>query len=168
MCRRTAIVFRSRSSVSQALVVAVNGCFMKFSGVFTVCLAWLALGVGCGSNEPFEYIPVHGKLTYEDGAPIPAGGILLQFEALDAKPVDGMHPRPAQAGVDANGVFAQATSHKYGDGLIPGKHKVAIYYATDAKGKLLVPKEYTHLGTTPLIVETGDGEIVIKVPRPKK
>jgi len=138
---------------------------MKCGGLVTACLAWLALGVGCGSNEPFDYIPVHGKLTFEDGSPIPASGIVLQFQALDAEPVNGMHPRPAQASVDAQGVFTQATSHKYGDGLIPGKHKVAIYYATDAKGKLLVSKEYTHLGNTPLVIETGAGEIEIKVPR---
>jgi hypothetical protein len=139
---------------------------MHYCARFWSCIVTLALCAGCGSSGPFDYIPVSGKLTYEDGAIIPASGILLQFESLDAKPVDGMHPRPAQAGVDAQGVFAQATSHKYGDGLIPGKHKVAIYYATDAKGKLLVPKEYTHLGTTPLEIDTGDGEIEIKVPRP--
>jgi hypothetical protein len=125
-----------------------------------------ALCAGCGSGEPFDYVPVQGKLTYEDGQLIPAAGIVLQFETQDAKPVNGMHPRPAQASVDAQGVFTQATSHKFGDGLIPGKHKVAIYYATDAKGRLLVPKEYTHLGTTPLVVDTGDGSMDIKVPRP--
>ena len=121
---------------------------------------------GCGAREPFDYIPVQGKLTYDDGQPIPAAGIVLQFAAQDAKPVNGMHPRPAQASVDAQGIFTQATSHKFGDGLIPGKHKVAIYYATDAKGRLLVSKEYTHLGTTPLEIDTGDGNIEIKVPKP--
>jgi hypothetical protein len=78
-----------------------------------------------------------------------------------------MHPRPGMASVDTQGVFERATSLKYGDGLIPGKHKVAIFYATDAKGKYLVPKEYTHLSTTPLVVDTGDGTIEIKVPKPK-
>jgi hypothetical protein len=122
--------------------------------------------VGCGNDGPFEYMPVRGTLTYEDGQPLPASGIVLQFESQDAKPVDGMHPRPAGAPVDANGAFASATSLKYGDGLIPGKHKVALQFATDKNGKLLVPMPYTHLGTTPLIVDTGDGNMVIKVPRP--
>jgi hypothetical protein len=125
-----------------------------------------ALVVGCGSGEPFDYVLVHGKLTYEDGAPIPAGGIQLLFSAQDAKPVGGCFPRPAVAGLNDKGEFTEATSHKYGDGLVPGKHKVAINYATDAKGKLLVPKAYTSIDTTPLIVETGDGLIEMKVPRP--
>jgi len=132
--------------------------------------AWIALGLvilaGCGQDGPYEYMPVRGRLTYEDGSSIPAGGILLQFKAIDAKPVGEMVPRPAQAQLDADGVFTAATSYRYGDGLIPGKHKVAIQYATDAKGNLLVPREYASLGSTPLIVDTGDGNIEIKVPRP--
>jgi hypothetical protein len=121
---------------------------------------------GCGDKGPFQYMPVEGKLTYEDGSPIPAASIMLQFESLDAKPVGDMHPRPAMASVDSTGVFKNATSLKYADGLIPGRHKVALHYATDAKGKLLVPKPYTHLGTTPLEIDTGDGTIEIKVPKP--
>ena len=72
--------------------------------------------------------------------------------------------------VDASGAFANVTSYKYGDGLVLGKHKVSIDYATDAKGKFLVPKDYTHGGTTPLIVEitesSADAPLEIKVPRP--
>jgi hypothetical protein len=133
----------------------------------TVCFAaGIALLAGCGGGGPFKYMLVSGKLTYEDGARIPAGGILLQFKALDAKPVGDFVPRPAQAQLNADGVFDCATSYIYGDGLIPGKHKVAIQYARDASGKLLVPVEYTSLKTTPLVIETGDGEIEIKVPRP--
>src|SRR5687767_8266144 len=111
-------------------------------------LVAVAMLSGCGQTGPFQYVPVQGTIAYEDGGVIPAAGILLHFKSEDAQPVDGMMPRPAQAQVDDKGVFTCATSYKYGDGLIPGKHKVAIYYATDAKGRLLVPKEYTHLGTT--------------------
>lgn len=133
---------------------------------------WLVVVVclGCGSGSPFDYVPVSGTLTYEDGATIPAGGIELQFFAQDAKPVNGAHPRPAGTKVDASGNFANVTSYKYGDGLVLGKHKVSIDYATDAKGKRLVPKEYTHGGTTPLIVEitedSAESPLEIKVPRP--
>jgi hypothetical protein len=129
-------------------------------------LTALSMVAGCGDEGPFDYMPVQGTLTYEDGSLIPAGGMMLQFETQDAKPIDGMHPRPAGATVDGQGVFTSATSLKYADGLIPGKHKVAIHYATDKDGKLLVPKAYTHLGTTPLVIDTGDGNIQIKVPRP--
>jgi hypothetical protein len=137
---------------------------------------WLALALatslllGCSDGNPFAYVPVSGKLSYDDGMPIPAGGIRLQFFLQDVAPVDGAYPRPAAADVDQTGAFSCVTSYKYGDGLSPGKHKVSIDYATDAKGKLLVPKEYTHGGTTPLIVEitedSVDAPLEIKVPRP--
>lgn len=132
--------------------------------------ATLSLLVGCGDGNPFAYVPVSGKLTYEDGTPIPAGSIRLQFFVQDIAPINGAYPRPAAADVDQTGAFSCVTSYKYGDGLSPGKHKVSIDYATDAKGKLLVPKEYTHGGTTPLIVEitedSAETPLEIKVPRP--
>lgn len=121
---------------------------------------------GCGDGNPFTYIPVSGRLTYDDGAPIPAGGIRIGFTAVDVEPIDGAFPRPAEAVVDSEGNFSSVTSYKPGDGLMPGKHKAAIYYATDAKGKLLIPKDYSHASTSPLIVDTATLPLEIKVPRP--
>lgn len=128
-------------------------------------LALLALA-GCGgSSGPFDYIPVHGTVKYEDGSIIPAPGIKLQIRS-DAPPKDGMYPRIAEASVNDKGEFTEATSLKWGDGIIPGKHRVALQYATDKDGKLVVPKEYTQLATSPLAVDAGDGNIDIKVPKP--
>jgi hypothetical protein len=110
-------------------------------------------------------VPVQGRLTYEDGSLIPAGGIVLRFIAEDAKSVGNNRPRPAAANVSAEGVFDCVTSYKYGDGLIPGKHRVTLNYATDEKGNLLVPKEYT-LADSPLIIDTADAPLHIKVPKP--
>ncbi|MBX3427225.1 MAG: hypothetical protein KF688_16220 [Pirellulales bacterium] len=129
-------------------------------------LVCVLAALGCGPQAPFQYIPVSGRLTYEDGQPIPASGIRLGFAVQDVEPRNGAHPRPAEAVVNAAGDFSSATSYRPGDGLIPGKHKVAIYYATDAQGKLLVPKDYAHASTTPLVVSTDVLPIEIKVPRP--
>ncbi len=129
-------------------------------------LSLFAMLVGCGDGTPFQYIPVEGQLTYEDGSTIPAGGMRLQFVTLDVKPKKGAFPRPATTGVGSQGRFENVTSYKYGDGLVPGKHKVAIFYATDKKGNLLVPKECTHVSTTPLIVDTASLPLEIKVPKP--
>jgi hypothetical protein len=122
---------------------------------------------GCGPSSPFDYVKTGGKLTYEDGSPIPSGSIRLQFAAQDAPRVEGAHPRPAIANVNDKGEFDCVTSYKYGDGLIPGKHKVAIEQATDPNGKLLVPKKYTSIASTPLLVDTADSPLEIKVPKPK-
>lgn len=123
--------------------------------------------VGCGGGAPFDYIPVSGRVTYEDGTPIPARGIRLTFQPQDVKPVGDMFPRAGDAEIDAEGNFANATSYKYGDGLIPGKHKVAIFYATDAQGNLLIPNDYARPETTPLMIDTAKLPLEIKVPRPK-
>jgi hypothetical protein len=120
--------------------------------------------LGCGSGSPFNYKKVKGKISYEDGEPLP-GGLELRFMALEAPQVENAHPRPAIANVNAQGEFECVTSYKYGDGLIAGKHKVAINMGTDAKP--IVPKEYTSLATTPLIIDTADSPFDIKVPKPK-
>ncbi len=126
------------------------------------------LTVGCGSGSPYDYVKVSGKLAYDDGSPIPSSGLRLQFVAQDAPIVEGAHPRPARANVNADGAFECVTSYKYCDGLIPGKHKVAIQQATEQTGKLLVPKEYTSIATTPLVVDTADAPFEITVPRPRR
>jgi hypothetical protein len=41
---------------------------------------WLGTGAGCGTSEmPFDIVPVHGKVTYDDGSLIPADSILVAF-----------------------------------------------------------------------------------------
>src|SRR5436853_7492179 len=86
----------------------------------------LGFALGCGSGSPFHYVKVKGKVTYEDGSPIPGNGLRIRFFPLDAPKVENAVPRPAYARFDDQGNFDSVTSYKYGDGLIPGKHKVAI------------------------------------------
>jgi hypothetical protein len=121
---------------------------------------------GCGSGGPFKYVRVSGKITYDDGTPIP-GGCRLLFRSLDAAPVGNAFPRPGMAIVDANGNFDAVTSYKYGDGLVSGKHKVAIQTANERDDKLIVPKDYASTESTPLVIDTADSPLEIKVPKPK-
>jgi hypothetical protein len=119
--------------------------------------------LGCGSGSPFKYVKASGKITYEDGTPLK--NVRLLFDAQDAPSVEGAHARPAVANVNDQGEFDCVTSYKYGDGLIHGKHKVAI----DAGGpeNPIVPKEFQSMATTPLIVDTASLPLEIKVPKPK-
>jgi hypothetical protein len=135
---------------------------VKFIGLLTACL----ICAGCGSGGPFDYVPVSGSVKYDDGTTIPDGCRLI-FTAQGVDPVGTAHPRPAMANVDANGNFDCVTSYKYCDGLIPGQHKVVIQAASERATTPIVPKEYTSVQTTPLIVDTADAPFEIKVPKPK-
>lgn len=124
--------------------------------------------VGC-SKEPFKYVPASGKVTYEDGTPIPADVLSLTFIS-QAPPVDAKtYPRPGMAVVDkATGEFKAVTSHKLNDGLVRGKHKVTL---SGANGAVLpasiVPPEYNDYSKTPLEADTDKMPIVLKVRKPK-
>jgi hypothetical protein len=128
----------------------------------------LAALVGCGSASPFDYAPVSGKATYDDGTPISPSGFTIYFSPQVAAINADTHPRVAKAMVDANGNFAEATSHKFGDGLIPAKHKVFFDLKPTKGAKPLVAAAYTDVETTPLEVDsTASDFLEIKVPRPQ-
>ena len=146
-----------------------NNRWKSFGSVAILLSCVVGFALGCGSGSPFDYVPVSGKVTYEDGTPIPASSIHLTFISAAPPVNEKMHPRPAKAkGVNiADGTFDVVTSYKYGDGLIPGKHKVLVK-AYDADGKLssAVPSEYVHPNTTPLVIDTADTPFHLKVKRP--
>lgn len=132
----------------------------------TITTAVLCLAIaGCGQNGPFKSAQVSGVVTYEDGSPIPVGGIKVYFHS-QTPPKDGMHPRPAMVGLGPDGKFENVTTYKYNDGLVLGLHKVTLV-ATGPDSKK-IPKDYTDVRTTPLTVEvTHSGQVLeIKVPKP--
>lgn len=124
---------------------------------------------GCGgSASPFAAVPVSGKVVYEDGSPIPVQGMELSFHSL-MPPKDGFHPRVGAANVGGDGLFEMVTSHKYADGLLPGKHKVVIISREGGQLTKNIPQECAALRSTPVEIEvTGSGQVLeIKVPKPK-
>lgn len=120
---------------------------------------------GCGRSEPFTYVPVSGKVTYDDGSLIQADHILLTFlpQANAVRP--GVHPRAGNAEVRVeDGTFASATSHKPGDGLTAGEHIVLVQafdqdmLATDA-----IPERYADPRTTSLRANTAGKPFHFKI-----
>lgn len=131
-------------------------------------LCGLLLG-GC-SGDPFAYVQVAGKVTYDDGTPIPAEPLVLTFfpqaAALDAK----TFPRPGMGVADPQtGEFKSITSHKAGDGLVRGKHKVTLTNLGRAPlPASVVPPEYADPATTPLEVDTAvPASFTLTVHKPK-
>jgi hypothetical protein len=124
-------------------------------------LLLVGLTTGC-SDEPFSMKKVSGQITFEDGTPLPEG-VWVWFYSL-TPPIDAKtHPRPGVAYPDGHGKFDFVTSHKWGDGLVVGKHKVVI--ATNQRGAVPagVPREYNDENKTPLEVDTADAPFDIKV-----
>jgi hypothetical protein len=139
--------------------------FQRIKALLAMSAAFCVLG--CGSSSLFDYQPVSGKITYEDGQPISPDGLQLYFTAQVDSPDGAAYPRAAMAHVDGNGEFKAVTSYKYGDGLVPANHKVTIKAGAGPNNKPLVPTEYTEVQTTPLVVDSTDKDYLeIKVPRP--
>jgi hypothetical protein len=126
------------------------------------------LSAGCG-GEPFRHVPVSGKVTYEDGSPIPVDGLSVAFHS-QTPPVDAKtYPRPGMAAVDrATGTLGSVTSHKFNDGLVQGKHKVVLMVSVGSLPPSIVPPEYGDLAKTPLEVDTASQPFHLKVRKPSK
>ena len=126
----------------------------------------LLILVGCGGG-PFSIVPVSGVVKYEDGTAIPHSDYRLKFVPQMGSPDGVSFPRVATAMIDGEGRFDQVTTHKYGDGLIRGKHKVYLKIGAGPGGKPLVPADYLDAETTPLIIDTAEGRsLEILVPKP--
>jgi hypothetical protein len=136
--------------------------------VYLVGCGWmLAFAVLAGCNkEPFSQVRASGKVVYEDGTPIPVDKLMLKFYP-EAGPKDAKtYPRPGSAIVDkATGSFDAVTTHKYGDGLVAGKHKVTLWSPSGVP-KSAVPPEYCNLDRTPLEVDTANVPFELKIKKP--
>lgn len=123
---------------------------------------------GCGSKSPFEQVQVSGTLAYEDGTLIPAEMIILKFEPLAPPLDDKTFPPAGMSYVNvSNGKFDVVTSYKYADGLVRGEHRVLVA-ASSASGEStsLVPPEYLDSERTPLLIDTADSPLNLRVRKP--
>jgi hypothetical protein len=137
---------------------------MKTTTGLLLSLAMLVF-CGCGDHPPYSCVRVSGKVTYENGALIPADQINLIFipqtPAIDPK----VPPRNGHADVDTKtGTFDFATTFVRKDGIISGESKVVVQCIR--QGKLvhdLIADEYTQQDKTPLTVNTNESPLTIKL-----
>lgn len=133
----------------------------KLSTCFMLVLLCIS---GCGSSEPFDYVPASGKVTYEDGSLIPVR-VRVVFTSQQP-PVDGKRfPRPASALPDDQGYFPVVSSLRYDDGIVPGKNKVSIIYE-GKQPERYIPREYSNPDTTPIEVDSKDSPFEFKIKKP--
>jgi hypothetical protein len=132
-------------------------CLCRFS------LLWPALAIllvfsmsGCGDNLP-KRVPVSGHVSI-DGKPLETGSLFIQTPGQ----------RSSYAKIGPGGKFS-VTTFTENDGLMPGKHQVAVICKEDPNSttiKWLVPKKYSNILTSGLEFEitgsTNDLKIDIK------
>ena len=76
---------------------------------------------------PFDFVPVHGKVTYEDGSLIDADSILVTFNPILSGEKGKTVPPGGQTNVNVqDGTFSAVSSHRANDGVAVGRHKVVI------------------------------------------
>jgi len=74
----------------------------------------LLLATGCGSGR----YSVSGRVTYEDGTPLPAGTVIGEA-TVDGKPVR------VQGNIESDGSFSWGTERP-ADGALPGLYRVIV------------------------------------------
>jgi hypothetical protein len=134
----------------------------------------LGAACGCGSDMPFELLPVHGKVTYDDGSLIKAGSILVTFNPVGGERQGAMTTPGGQAKVNvADGTFAAVSTRRPDDGLAAGRHKVVVVSFEPGgdgmpKPSAAVPPQYRKVTTTPLEVDVNSADQLIEIKVSKK
>ncbi len=129
---------------------------------------------GCNSNNPFEIVPVHGKLTYEDGSLVKADSILITFNPIRSEVKSKIAPPGGQTNVNVqDGTFATVTSHRKDDGLAVGRHKVVVVSFKKGPGgnpvpTTAIPPVYRKESSTPLEVEIKSSDQFLELKVSKK
>jgi hypothetical protein len=90
----------------------------RWAGVAAVAVALLG-GAGCGTR----LVPVRGKVTFPDGAPLTEGTVV--FESTGGDP-----PVTARGDVKAGGEYVLGT-FRPGDGAPPGRYRVLVAPRSD-------------------------------------
>jgi predicted small lipoprotein YifL len=143
----------------------MNNCSnVRFASALIAVLCLVASVSGCGSKVPFDFVPVHGKVTYEDGTPIAADSILVTFNPVATTEKGKVVPPGGQTNVNVqDGTFSAVSSHRKDDGVAVGRHKVVVVaFAKGPNGNTVpsaaVPAIYHKESTTPLEVEVESSD----------
>ncbi|MEX2169793.1 MAG: hypothetical protein WD851_10815 [Pirellulales bacterium] len=135
---------------------------------FFIAVGLVLVPIGCSSDNPFDQVQVEGTVTYDDGSMIPGEYVELEFLPQTPPKDPRTHPKQGRAAVKtSDGSFDTVTSHKYGDGVVTGKHKVLVFSFDDQRRPTgAVPPEYTEASTTPLEVDTAQMPWRLTIPKP--
>jgi len=145
--------------------------FFSAAGVVGLVLLWLLLKLfgalfgGGGAVDPFVLVSASGRVTYEDGSPLPQGLIVTFMPQGDAGSSSGLRSGVAPLAPNT-GAFSTRLRLPRGS-KPPYKLRVAIVgNSLQPADPKIVPAGYADLATTALVVETRGSGIEIKIPKP--
>jgi hypothetical protein len=114
--------------------------------------------------------PVSGKLTYDDGSPVPGARIQVVFLPLVPEGQTSPRDKPSIADISPEtGEFKFTSTYEEGDGATVGLHRIMLtVLGPDGKLNGAVPRVFSDPKTTPLKIEIENRKnwIHFQVPRP--
>ncbi|MEO2046068.1 MAG: hypothetical protein ABGX16_05785 [Pirellulales bacterium] len=145
----------------QMRIKSMDCCFLGL-------LVAVVSSIGCGSDMPFDLVPVQGKVTYEDGSLIQTDSILVTFNPVNPKREGKMIAPGGQTYANVvDGTFAGVSSRRPNDGLVLGRHQVVVVsFASGREGPIptdAVPRKYHKMRTTPLEVEVTSSNQFLEI-----
>jgi hypothetical protein len=148
------------------------GLLLPGASVAVVLLGIAVVIRGCfsGSDDPFRYMKVSGKVCYEDGSLIPAKRLVVTFIPAETVSENKKFARPGLATVDdTTGEFRSATTRKPNDGIVFGRHRVVLSVSDrEPLPDDVVPAVYKDQTKSPLEVDTRKQPFDIRIARPQK
>jgi len=164
--RRRLVIGRRRLVIGHWCLVIGHSRLASWVSALAVAIVLLGLA-GC-SRGPRMY-PVHGKVTWDNGTEAKelAGGLVI-CESVEGKV-------GARGDIEPDGSF-QLSTYKSGDGLLAGKHRVAVveYSPKEPPPPPKVDRAFSSVEGSGLEinVERPTSDIVLKVrhapPRPRR
>lgn len=150
--KQEVVSVKSESSHSKSL--------MRFPIALPCVLLLITSSVGCSKGP--QIVPVKGKVLY-NGEPLTFGSVMFQPEA----------GQPARASIQGDGTFV-LTTDSVNDGAKVGRNRIRVtcyesQNATEGEatlGKLLIPRKYTDIDTSGIVIEVpagGADDIVIEL-----
>jgi len=114
--------------------------------------------------------PVSGKVTYEDGGPVPGARIQIVFLPLVPEGQTSDRDRPSIADVDVEtGEFKFTSTYEEKDGTTVGMHRVMVtVLGPDGELNGAVSRVFSNPKTSPLKIEIENRKnwIHFQLPRP--
>ena len=136
---------------------------LLYSPSVVLCLLLMML-TGCGKKGP-EFVPVKGTITFGGGTWPKPGCLYFTVES----PASDMTSRPGTGEFDTKGNITATTLNR-GDGLMPGRYKIAVVcwevppsLASSAPSKSYVPLRYRSASTSGLEVTVEPGQRVVEL-----